>query len=118
MFTYIFTLLKKIFRRLGWPLFLFGAMVLGHDLLSWFEIGFYSPTTAQEYWTLIDEPKFLEITGKMMKEKEDIWPVVDGLLQAPLFVISGVLGVVFVRLGRTALVPPPPGLKGWFYFWR
>jgi uncharacterized membrane protein len=87
-----------IVRFVGWLLLLAALIVLGRDLLAWYDTGIYAPVSLEQLWSNLDRAG-LERVQRMFAPW--IW---NGIIQEVLRLWAGlslaVVGILLIWAGR------------------
>jgi len=101
-----------VLRVIGWLLLGAALLCAGAELVGSLENGRWSPLTAGEVWFRID-PFSLNLAQAVIQRYLTPWlwdPAIVTVLLGPAWLVLGLPGVLFSRLGRAA----PAKRRPWF----
>jgi hypothetical protein len=78
-------------RFIGWALLLIGLIVLGRDLLAWYESGIFAPLSLGDLWRQIDGSGIVTLESGL---SPSVWGVTRRALliwAAPALLIPGIM---------------------------
>jgi len=62
-----------LLRLAGWLLLLAGLMVLGRDLIGWWDVGVYAPASLDELWRELHRTSYGKIHGALSPMLLRLW---------------------------------------------
>jgi hypothetical protein len=83
-----------ILRLVGWVLLLAGLMVLGRDLVGWWDVGAFAPVSLDELWRDLNRASYVKIHGAFAPALLRLWA-------APAIALPGLILIWFGRFRRT-----------------
>jgi hypothetical protein len=80
-----------LIRFIGWALLLIGLVVLGRDLIAWYDSGILAPLSLAELWRDIDGSSLVQLESG---SSPSVWGVIRRVLvlwAAPVLLVPGIM---------------------------
>jgi hypothetical protein len=78
-------------RFIGWALLLIGLVVLGRDLIAWYDSGILAPLSLGDLWRQVNSSSLVQLEGGLAPSLWNILRRVLLLWAAPILVVPGIM---------------------------